>query len=463
MDMPYTLAPVSGKKFYGREELLNRLKNPDYRRRSLIIGPRRIGKTSLLRELERQITDETPHIALYINLLGIPAHNDLVRLLIGQCREKGAYLEAHGFNVANLARGDDFFELLGALNDAMRFYPDDYLFLLVDEAGIMANYESSFLERLRGSFDGHAKIRWILTDSQPIYRFDETSSNLLNEFAPSIYLPRLDKESSMALIRQSKVATPMEVEDGIAVAICEKTGRHPYLLQLLCSHLYAEGRLNEVTDELFNKAYTECDEARILPAAYGLLKPIEKHLFLHLPEIHETGLRRLAFRWGQYEDTLKRALNELVQLGYVKQGSDNTYLPADDFWNRWIDSNRPSLRRELETSVVPSPQVKPAEPSTSKAESRDGGKKGREPSQEKLGLVKIVTLLFGFGGIIGLITLLMKLVPSWKPIEIILLVVTVGAIVLGAMGFLKSEQVTQLLKDVLRGKKGQTDKENSSE
>jgi len=246
MNIPYTRDAVSGQDFYNRENLLKELKNPENQRCNLIIGARRIGKTSLLKELERQITDYTGDIALYINLQLIPSQDYLPRLFISQCQRQAAF-QSLGFYVTEFEGEKDFFKVLNALDNVLRLN-DKFLFLLVDEAGKMANYELSFCDSLLGSFDTYSNIRWILTDSQPIYRVDEERGGFLREFAPYIYLPRLDRNSSIDLIRQSNLNEPVEVECALAKKIYQKTGGHPYLLQMLCLHLYEDGCLNYSTE-----------------------------------------------------------------------------------------------------------------------------------------------------------------------------------------------------------------------
>ena len=410
--MPYTLDPVSSENFYNREKLLERLKNPEGRSRSLVISARRMGKTSLLKELERQITDETGHVAIYISLQLIPTQDDLPRLLISRCREQAAYFQSRGFDIAEFKGEENFFKLLGDLDGAMRL-DDKYLFLLVDEAGKMANYESSFWEQLQGTFDMYSKIKWILTDSQPIYRLGETQSDFLREFAPYIYLTRLEKDSSIAFIRQSKRDTTVEVKDEVAEEIYQKTGGHPYLLQMLCSHLYKDGRLNDITVELFDDAYKECNDAKIFNEAYKLLKPIEKQLFLRLP-IHEMELRRLASGWGTYEETLKVALKELLQLGYVKKQEDEPYyLPPDDFWSRWIDENHQNLLSKLEAGVT-TPATGTQEP---KEEVKETSAKTKEAPNGKdrwrnmfFSIINTVTVSVG---VLAILSFLL----NWRPIQ----------------------------------------------
>jgi len=45
---------VTGPQFYGRQDILHTLEQDDYRG-AYIIGTRQMGKTSLLREMERQL------------------------------------------------------------------------------------------------------------------------------------------------------------------------------------------------------------------------------------------------------------------------------------------------------------------------------------------------------------------------------------------------------------------------
>ena len=55
--IPYTLSPVTGRRFFGRNieflRLADYLHDPTPGKAILLWGPRRIGKTSLLRQLEQ--------------------------------------------------------------------------------------------------------------------------------------------------------------------------------------------------------------------------------------------------------------------------------------------------------------------------------------------------------------------------------------------------------------------------
>jgi ABC-type multidrug transport system ATPase subunit len=80
---------VTGPQFYGRQDILHTLEHDDYRG-AYIIGTRQIGKTSLLREMERRL----PAFYVDVSYMG----HDLFRWAkhlqrsIGRKREDYAWL-----------------------------------------------------------------------------------------------------------------------------------------------------------------------------------------------------------------------------------------------------------------------------------------------------------------------------------------------------------------------------------
>jgi Cdc6-like AAA superfamily ATPase len=80
---PYeTRAPVTGSRFFGREQEISRiLANPDTNQ--AILGIRRIGKTSLLREIERILKerDENARV-VYLECSDLLSSDDYIREVV---------------------------------------------------------------------------------------------------------------------------------------------------------------------------------------------------------------------------------------------------------------------------------------------------------------------------------------------------------------------------------------------
>ncbi len=73
---PYTLKPVTGEMFFGRtremQELVDNLRSVQTWESVLLWGPRRIGKTSLLLEVSKQLRDQPGGYApVYVDMLGV--------------------------------------------------------------------------------------------------------------------------------------------------------------------------------------------------------------------------------------------------------------------------------------------------------------------------------------------------------------------------------------------------------
>ncbi|MFX0197866.1 MAG: TIR domain-containing protein [Candidatus Hodarchaeota archaeon] len=354
MPNPFTLQPVSGSDFYDRsheiESLLERKSH------TLIISARRLGKTSLLKELERRITDETPHICLYLTTEVFRDISGMRQWFIRECCgiNKRIAFQSLGIN-ENLWRSNtDFFEMLRQIGDRL-CNEGLLLYILVDEVNVLADFTDDFLEEMWHSFHGCQEIKWVFSGSQNSYILRDMKKpwlgdSFLTAFA-SLTLRNLSDEAANQLIRQSQSGNPLEVDDDVVEDIRKLTFNQPYLIHLLCFELYRDGVLEPVTEHAKEETLKQCIYNNYFRDSFDKLSSwIQKLILLEVSEqisVAENDLRKFANRWAQSEQNIKKAVAELVDLCYLKR-IGNKLMVSSYFLQRWLEIERPDLKRAIQ-------------------------------------------------------------------------------------------------------------------
>ncbi len=237
---PYIVGtPVEGKDFYGREELLNKI----WRQQTPIvhlIGMRRIGKTSILKELAA-----SRGTAIYLDLQEVGDWAEFAEVL--QYEIEAAQPQFPWLPVADLSKkSTNWFRLLKLLDQHFQ-RAGGRLWVLLDEVEVLIELGQADIKALRKfqSFLRHVKaLQFVFASAKRLIELNELASGpgygspFLNEFPPPIYIDGLDSKAAIALIRQSKNPPPFPVPDDIAHTICRRTNNHPYLIQWVCGHLW---------------------------------------------------------------------------------------------------------------------------------------------------------------------------------------------------------------------------------
>ena len=186
MRNPYITGPyVLGRRHYGRSDLLDRLLHGESHA-YWIIGNRRIGKTSLLRQLETLVLTDERLLLVFWDMQGC---NSIERL--------GCYLA-----------------------DAIQERLDELLTL---------------------------GLSVVAVSTRTIYQMREVcrswpTSPFLAGFDLSQMLGSLDAAIALALVVQAQADEQVQVEPDVSAAVCDLSNCHPFLLQLLCAPLRSQSR-----------------------------------------------------------------------------------------------------------------------------------------------------------------------------------------------------------------------------
>jgi hypothetical protein len=226
---PYeTRAPVTGSRFFGREYEVSRIVgNPDTNH--AILGIRRIGKTSLLREIERILTeDQTSAHVVYLDCSDLLSTDDYVREVVRKLNPRELprlHLQKYVFFFP------DFLERMArAQKRKIIFFLDE-----IDNLVIMQRGSWELFRMLRASANKGA-CQYIIAGFREAMREQYLLDSPFYNFAQEVRLNEFTRRQAQDLI-----VTPMENlrvrlknKDEVVGRIYEETAGHPNLIQYYC-------------------------------------------------------------------------------------------------------------------------------------------------------------------------------------------------------------------------------------
>jgi hypothetical protein len=352
MRVPYIVGRwVRDRNHYGRQRLFTYLLNTSDSA-VWVVGSRRIGKTSLLRQLEF-LTDspESDLVPLFWDMQGCANSSDLSFELYLAIEDAAERFESLGVSLADL-EGLDALVILRRLGRTLAG-AGKTLLLLIDEAEVLMNIartEAPWLARLRKVLqDGHQ--RTILTSTKLLAQLNEITADW--DTSPFLFgfsmvnLWSLDPEASGSLITQEQSGHPLAVDPLLLEEILEQTNRHPYLLQYLCQRLYVEqpdGRrgLRPVTDEDLEPdhllaGFFLIDFQHLTGLERRILLQVAEHTVIAEPDLlHNLG--------DQSPERVRTFLWGMEKLGYVRQVMEQ-WAVGNEYLRRWLKQEGESLRR----------------------------------------------------------------------------------------------------------------------
>ncbi|MBC8229694.1 AAA-like domain-containing protein [bacterium] len=350
---PYTISAVYGEKLYGRQRFINDILN-NKERMILILGSRRIGKTSLLKQIE--YVADSSYIAIYLPLDSIYSPDNFTKMLGVSFILRRKSLKQIGLDIEHF-RDENLFHNLMKLDESLQT-KNLRLFILCDEAEQLVNFDEVFLKEIH-EFFGHStqNIYLILAASQGIYKLHDIGDAFLHGI-PEIILSRLTDDESANLIKQTKLTESVSVSDESISKIQSLTDNHPFLIQCLCNILYDDGRLSDVTEDSLLETFERFRLSWVFEDLYQLLSSEQKQILLQLPEEQPISVRELCENMKLPLGETEVMLDNLTKLCYIKK-TDGKYQISNYFGKRWLNLNRDSLKFTLTGEyITPSEQLR---------------------------------------------------------------------------------------------------------
>lgn len=232
--------------FYGRDELMHRIQNLVHKNSFMIFGARRIGKTSLLLQLKKNLaelkSDDYKFFPCFIDLQGV-REDDLFHHMMDEVH---THRDDWGLSELSLAYDEDdqrdyqarqfSKDLKQIIVSLQALHPQCHiqLVLLMDEVDVLNEFTEKTNQKLRGIFmkDFAEHLSCVMAGIHLKKEWDSAGSPWYN-FFEQIPVEPFAEEAARALVLDP-VKGIFSYEPEAVNLIVEGTSRHPYLIQKVC-------------------------------------------------------------------------------------------------------------------------------------------------------------------------------------------------------------------------------------
>ncbi|HEY64350.1 MAG TPA: hypothetical protein G4O02_07230 [Caldilineae bacterium] len=354
MRNPYIVGSyVIDRNHYGRHGLIDYLlSSPDDA--VWVVGNRRIGKTSLLRQIEFLTTkDEGTYVPIFWDMQGCENEADLARELYYAFEDASDRLSQLGLDVSSL-QGLGLPELLRAVRRAAQDRGRKAL-LLIDETEALINVgrnDPQGLQRLRKALQAGQGLRVIMTSTKMLTKLNDlcrdwnTSPFLFGFGLRNLW--ELDWRSAADLIRQTQSEHPVRAEEDVVDAIREHTNCHPYLIQVLCQRLWQED--NSLRPPTEDDLMVDEMLAGFCMIDFRHLAPTERRILLTVSEHRLMRESELFSIIDQPKGHIRAFVYNLVKLGYLRRVYGQLAV-GNQFLSNWLRDHYDELIHETKSEV----------------------------------------------------------------------------------------------------------------
>jgi len=338
---PYeTRAPVTGSRFFGREYEISRvLANSDTNH--AILGIRRIGKTSLLREIERILKEgeDEAHV-FYLECSDLLSSDDYIREVVRKLNPRELprlHMQKYVFFFP------DFLERMS------RAFKSRIIFLLdeIDNLVIMQRDDWELFRMLRSSANKGA-CQYIMAGFREAMREQYMLDSPFYNFAQDLRLSEFTRQQASELINipMENLRVRIKHKEKVVGRIFEETAGHPNLIQYYClillRHLDRTGE-REITPESLIDVYTDegfkshlltsfmqNTENREKALVYALLKATDGDSMRGFSqEFIDESLRKGGIALPQ--DDMDEACNVLMLAGVIRRKEKDYFFTSPVF------------------------------------------------------------------------------------------------------------------------------------
>jgi len=370
---------VRGEKFYGRAALIDEILHGP-RNWLWLLGTRRIGKTSLLKQIEHLTTGsaETEFFPVFWDFQGAEDPQELHMGFGDALLDAEERLEELEIATDDV-QADDLFASLGRLRRKLRAKGRKLLLLCdeVEELIKLNQRDPSLLRKLRRALQSQEDVRSVLASTIRLWALaDERgdTSPFLHGFSPPLYIHNLTDDDARALIRQAHLASesrPPFAEQTVET-IRTRCDNHPYLIQLLCKRCLELGDLDEATEQVASDPMV----AYFFSVDFEMLDETEHQVIRIIAEQDVSTSNSIRQALSVDSAPLGAGLHRLEHLGYIRKDADRRFVLANYFFRRWLgelpgdpsspapapgESRTVDIRMREMTSTVTSCDVVPAE------------------------------------------------------------------------------------------------------
>ncbi|MDY7094378.1 MAG: hypothetical protein SX243_15515 [Acidobacteriota bacterium] len=280
--VPYVIGQwVRGDRFYGRRaELAELAASGGWH---WLAGLRRVGKTSLLKQLDFLHTGSSRRLPVFWDLQGVDGAEELAFTFGDALLDAEEALESLGIDPGEI-EDDDLFAALSKLARALEASEAELLLLCdeVDELAALADSHPDLLAGLHRALDAFPRLQVVLASSvrlcdQP---FPEPPPDLLRRCGAPRYLGVLTNAEALSLVRQDQLpeAARPALDAAAEQALLTAAGNHPMLLQILAKRCAELGSVEAALEQVAADRAVD----HFFSVDFDLLAPAERQLLLEL-------------------------------------------------------------------------------------------------------------------------------------------------------------------------------------
>ena len=356
--MPFVVGQwVRGDRFYGRTaqiaEILDGPRNCIW-----LLGTRRIGKTSLLKQVEfiAETSRDSRYMPIFWDFQGADTPAELHLNFADALLDADERLERVGISLKDV-EADDLFVSLERLRRLLRARKMKLLLLCdeVEELIELHRKDASLLRKLRHAMQSREDIRSVLASTIRLWALadhKEDTSPFLHGFTPPLYIERFSDVEARALIEQSHLDPGQRPQfpDGVVEAIRGYCDNHPYLVQLVCKRYFETGGLEEAIEQVA----TDRMVSYFFSVDFEMLSEADGNIVRIIARQSEATSESIREECSLDPDVLEGSLRRLENLGFIRGGKERRFELPNYFFRRWLQSmTEPAAPLVAEAASIP--------------------------------------------------------------------------------------------------------------
>lgn len=237
---PYEIGlPVTGNRFFGRERELKLIRHQALKN-YLIFGVRRVGKSSLLREIQRQLELADPPTAekrrcLYVDCSVIHNQEEFLTEIVGR-------LNPHALKTL-LRRGSESTRAQAQIFDYLADVNGGTITIFLDEVDDWLKYlnsNKSLYDAMRkASIQERPPVRFVMAGFRQAWEVANDQHSQFYNFGERLFLGALEFDDVKNMIEQplERLRVKIRRRDELIRRIYEETAGLPNLVQYYCRRL----------------------------------------------------------------------------------------------------------------------------------------------------------------------------------------------------------------------------------
>ncbi|MGA7194376.1 MAG: tetratricopeptide repeat protein, partial [Anaerolineales bacterium] len=366
--------------FFGRKEAMKWVQEKlQYTHNVVLVirGQRRIGKTSLLFQIQRSLPTET-FLPVYFNLEGRSRQKQkIVLAALADDLLRAANLSYKGKRSSALPKTED-----NATTFQREFLP--YYFeqinprrgvVLLDEFDVLQDEREAvdlmqFFSKLTTEDEN---LIFVITTGRDPADLSKNYSAIFKGASQTKIGVLEDKDSAVALVRQAEANKTLKFRDDAVERVLDLTHSHPFFAQLLCQRLWqlVHPKGKSVNDQIPEITIADV-EAAVEPALedgelnlnwmWGGFSSAEKIFVAALAAISEENKpiseNEVISTLSRHAERFRNSTVEvdapryLLERDFLEKSGEDQYSFAIEMFRRWVKANRPlqRVKRELDES-----------------------------------------------------------------------------------------------------------------